>query len=141
MGYFGGTPICRLLTPPAGAPVSSETLVTAAATENGTTATSASNTKAIAGGIAGAVAFVLIVVGAVILRKTCRKLKEKEAAKPDSSAHELQRKDRADALKVGAGTCLGTSAPSRLVSAGHCAQVERLLLRLRPPLFFRPDSM
>ena len=141
MGYFGGTPICRLLTPPAGAPVISEKLVTAAATENGTTATSSSNTKAIAGGIAGAVAFVLLVVGAVILRKTCRKLKEKDAAKPDASAHELQRKDRANALKLGAGTCLGTSAPSRLVSAGHCAQVERLLLRLRPPLCFRPDSM
>jgi hypothetical protein len=141
MGYFGGTPICRLLTPPAGAPVISEKLVTAAATENGTTATSSSNTKAIAGGIAGAVAFVLLVGGAVILRKTCRKLKEKDAAKPDASAHELQRKDRADALKLGAGTCLGMSAPSRLVSAGHCAQVERQLLRLRPPLFFRPDSM
>ncbi len=141
MGYFGGTPICRLLTPPAGAPVISETLVTAAATENGTTATSSSNTKAIAGGIAGAVALVLLVVGAVILRKTCRKMKEKDAEKPDASAHELQRKDRADALKLGAGTCLGTSALSRLVSAGHCAQVERLRLRLRPPLFFRPDSM
>jgi hypothetical protein len=86
-------------------------LVTAAATENGTTATTSSNTKAIAGGIAGAVAFVLVVVGAVILRKTCRKLKEKDAAKPDASAHELQRKDRVDALKLGAGTCLGTNAP------------------------------
>jgi hypothetical protein len=115
-------------------------LVTAAATENGTTVTSSINAKAIAGGIGGAIAFVLLVVGAVILHKTCRKLKEKDAAKPDSSAHELQRKDRADALKLGAGTCLGTSAPSRLVSAGHCAQVGRQLLRLGPPLCFRPDS-
>ncbi len=140
-GVLRGTPICRLLTLPAAAPVISETLVTAVATETGTTVASSSNTKAIAGGIGGAVAFVLLVVGAVILRKACRKLKQKDAAKPDASTHELQRKDRADALKLGAGTCLGTSAPSRLVSAGHCAQVERLLLRLRPPLFFRPDSM
>jgi hypothetical protein len=113
----------------------------AAPAETGTTVASSSNTKAIAGGIAGAVAFVLLVVGAVILRKACRKLKEKDAAKPDASAQELQRKDRADALKLGAGTSLGTSAPSRLVSAGHCAQVGRQLLRLRPPLFFRPGSM
>ena len=142
MGYFGGTPICRLLTPPAGAPVISEKLVTAAATENGTTATSSSNTKAIAGGIAGAVALVLLVVGAVILRKTCRKLKEKDAAKPDASAHELQRKDRADALKLGAGASLGTNAPpSQRVAAAPCVQVGRSLLRPRPPLRFRPGSM
>jgi hypothetical protein len=85
-------------------------LVTAAPTETGTVASS-SNTKAIAGGIGGAVAFVVVVVGAVILHKTCRTLKEKDAAKPDASAHELQRKDRVDALKLGAGTCLGTNAP------------------------------
>jgi hypothetical protein len=77
--------------------------VTAASTETGTTVASTSNTKAIAGGIGGAVAFVLVVVGAVILRKTCRKLKQKDAAKPDASAHELQRKDRPDSLKLGAG--------------------------------------
>ncbi len=136
------TPICRLLTLPAGAPVGSGTLVTAAPTETGTTVASSSNTKAIAGGIGGAVAFVVVVVGAVILHKTCRTLKEKGAAKPDAIAHELQRKDRADALKLGAGASLGTIAPpSRLVSAGRCVQVGREQLRLRPPLCFRPDSM
>ena len=67
------------------------------------TIASAVNVKAIAGGIGGAVAAVLLVAGAVILRKTCRALKEKDAAKPGASAHELQRKDRADAIKLTAG--------------------------------------
>ena len=80
--------------------------MTAAATETGTTVASSSNTKAIAGGIAGAVAFVLLGVGAFILRKTCRKLKEKDAAKPDASAHELQRKDRPESIKLAAGASL-----------------------------------
>jgi hypothetical protein len=119
-----------------------DTLVTAAATENGTTVASSGNTKAIAGGIGGAVAVVLLVVGAVILRKTCRKLKQKDAAKPDASAHELQRKDRPDSLKLGAGASLGRIAPpSRLVTAGHCVQVGRSLLRPHPLLRFRPGSM
>jgi hypothetical protein len=114
-GYSRGTLICRPLTPPTGAPVSSEMLVTAAATEAGTTVASSSNAKAIAGAIGGAVAFVLVVVGAVILRKTCRKLKQKDASKPNASAHELQRKDRPDSLKLGAGASHGTNAPpSRL---------------------------
>ena len=119
--YSRGTLICRPLTPPT-APVSSETLATAAATENGTTVASSSNAKAIAGGIGGAVAFVLLIVGAVILRKTCRTLKEKDAAKPDASAHELQRKDRPDSLKLAAGASLGTNPPpSWLVTAGPLA--------------------
>jgi hypothetical protein len=114
----------------------------AAATETGTTVASSSNTKAIAGGIGGAVAFVLLVVGAVILRKTCRKLKEKDTAKPDASAHELQRKDRPDSLKLGAGASLGTNASqSQLVAAaGRWVQVGRSLLWSGPPLFFRSDS-
>ena len=116
--------------------------MTAAATENGTTVTSSSNTKAIVGGIVGAVAFVLLVVGAVILRKTCRKLKEKDAAKADASTHELQQKDRADALKLGAGASLGPNPPpSQLVTAGHCVQVGRQLLWPGPPLYFRPGWM
>jgi hypothetical protein len=110
-GVLRDTPICRPLTPPTGTPVGLGTLVTAAATETGTTVASSGNTKAIAGGIGGAVAFVLVVVGAVILRKTCRTLKEKDAAKPAASAHELQRKDRPDSLKLGAGASLGTNAP------------------------------
>jgi hypothetical protein len=111
-----------------------------AATE--TTVTSSINAKAIAGGIGGAVALVLVVVGAVILRKTCRTLKEKDAAKPDASAHELQRTHRPDVLKLGAGASLGTNAPpSRLVPAGRCVQAGRELLRLRPPLCVRPASM
>jgi hypothetical protein len=162
-----------------------ETLMRAAATETGTTVASSSNTKAIAGGIGGAVAFVLLVVGAVILRKTCRKLKQKDAAKPDAStlqwklkdradalklgagaslgrheptavtacsccplrsggtsAHELQRKDRPDALKLGAGANLGRNPPlSQRVAAAPCVQVGRSLLRPRPLLRFRPDSM
>jgi hypothetical protein len=69
------------------------------------------NAKAIAGGIGGSVAALLLVVGAVILRKTCRKLKGKDSAKPDASAHDLQRKDRVDALKLGAGASLDTNAP------------------------------
>ncbi len=106
------------------------------------TVKSSSDAKAIAGGIGGAVAAVLLVVGAVILRKTCRKLKAKDAAKPDASTHELQRKDRAEALKLGAGASLATNAPwLRLVTAGRWLQVGRWLLRLRPPLCFRPDSM
>jgi hypothetical protein len=116
--------------------------MTAAATETGTTVASSSNTKAIAGGIGGAVAFVLVVVGAVILRNTCRTLKEKDAAKPDASAHELQQKDRPDSLKIAAGASLSTNAPpSRLVAAAPYVQVGRSLLRPRPPLRFRPDSM
>ncbi len=115
-GTLGGLKVAnlQLLTTAAvtGAPeVIYETSVKAAATENGTTVTNSSNTKAIAGGIGGFVAFVLLVVGAVILRKTCRTLKEKDAAKPDASAHELQQKDRADALKLGAGASLGTNRP------------------------------
>jgi hypothetical protein len=142
-GYSGGTSICRPLTPPTGAPVGSGTLATAAAAETGTTVASSSNTKAIAGGIGGAVAFVLVVVGAVILRKTCRKLKQKDAAKPDASAHELQRKDRPDSLKLGAGASLSTNAPpSRLVAAaGRWVQVGRSLLWPGPPLRCRPGSM
>jgi hypothetical protein len=106
------------------------------------TVTSSGDAKAIAGGIGGAVAAVLLVVGAVILRKTCRKLKAKDAAKPDASTHELQRKDRAEALKLGAGASLATNAPwLRLVTAGRSLQVGRWLLRLRPPLCFQPDSM
>jgi hypothetical protein len=117
-------------------------MVTAAPTDSGTTAASSSNTKAIAGGIGGAIAFVLVVVGAVMLRKTCRTLKEKDGAKPDASAHELQRKDRPDSLKLGAGASLGRIAPpSRLVAAAPCVQVGRSLLRPRPLLRFRPDSM
>ena len=106
------------------------------------TVTSSGDAKAIAGGIGGAVAAVLLVVGAVILRKTCRKLKAKDAAKPDASTHELQRKDRAEALKLGAGASLATNAPwLRLITAGRWLQVGRWLLRLRPPLCFQPDSM
>ncbi len=141
-GTFEDAPICRPLTPPTDAPVGFGTLVMAAPTETGTTVASSSNTKAIAGGIGGAVAFVLVVVGAVILRKTCRKLKQKDAAKPDASAHELQRKDRPDALKLGAGASRGTNAPpSQRVAAAPCVQVGRSLLRPRPLLRFRPGSM
>ena len=105
------------------------TLGTAAPTETGTTVASSSNTKAFDGGIGDAVAFVLVVVGAVILRKTCRTLKEKDAAKPDASAHELQRKDRPESLKLAAGASLSANAPpSRLVRAGRCVQVGRSLL-------------
>ncbi len=116
-GTLGGLKVVNLVAsqqmlltaaPVTGAPVVVlETLAKAAATENGTTVASSSSAKAIAGGIGGAVAFVLLVAGAVILRKTCRTLKEKDAAKPDASAHELQRKDRADALKLVAGVSLG----------------------------------
>ena len=106
------------------------------------TVTSSGDAKAIAGGIGGAVAAVLLVVGAVILRKTCRTLKAKDASKPDASTHELQRKDRAEALKLGAGASLATNAPwFRLITAGRWLQVGRWLLRLRPPLCFQPDSM
>ena len=97
MPHGSGPTLTR--TPPTG----SETLVTAA---TGTTVTSSINAKAIAGGIGGAVASVLVVVGAVILRKTCRTLKKKDAAKPDASAHELQRKDRPESLKLAAGASL-----------------------------------
>ncbi len=84
----------------------------------------------------------LVVVGAVILRKTCRQLKEKDAAKPDASAPELQQKDRPDSLKIVAGASLGTNAPlSWLVSAAPYVQVGRSLLRLDPPLRFRRGSM
>ena len=115
----------------------------AAPTETGTTVASSGNTKAIAGGIGGAVAVVLLVVGAVILRKTCRKLKQKDAAKPDASAHELQRKDRPESLKLAAGASLARTHPPqpRLVTAGRYFQVGRELLRLGPPLRFWPDSM
>ena len=81
-------------------------LAKAAVAESGTAVTSPINAKAIAGGIGGAVAVVLLVVGAVLLRKTCRKLKEKDAAKPDASAHELQRKDRPESIKLAAGASL-----------------------------------
>jgi hypothetical protein len=152
LGTLGGLKVVNLVAsqqmlvttaPATGAPVVTlETLVTAAATENGTTVTSPINAKAIAGGIGGGVAFVLVMVGAVILRKTCLTLKSKDAAKPDASAHELQRKDRADALKLAAGASLGTNAPLlRLITVGRCVQVGRWLLRLGPPLCFRPDSM
>jgi hypothetical protein len=142
LGTLGGLKVVNL-TPFTGAPgVILETLAKAAAAENGTAVTSPINAKAIAGGIGGAVAVVLLVVGAVILRKTCRKLKEKDAAKPDASAHELQRKDRPESLKLAAGASLGMNAPqSRLVTAGRYVQVGRERLRLRPPLRFRPDSM
>ncbi len=97
---------------------------------------------AIAGGIGGAIAFVLVVVGAVILRKTCRQLQQKDAAKPDASAHELQQKDRPDSLKIAAGASLGTNAPlSWRESAAPYVQVGRSLLRLGLPLRCRPGSM
>ncbi len=134
-------PIIAVVEPTA--PPSTASPTKPSATENVTTVTSSSNAKAIAGGIGGAVAFVLlVVVGAVILRKTCRALKKKDAEKPDASAHEMQRKDRLDAIKLGAGASLGTNAPpSRLVAAAPCTQVGRSRLRSRPLLGFRPDSM
>ncbi len=58
--------------------------MTAAAVEIETSVASSSNTKAFDGGIGGAIAFVLVVVGAVMLRKTCRTLKKKDVAKTDA---------------------------------------------------------
>ncbi len=58
--------------------------MTAAAVETETSVTSSSNTKAFDGSIGDAVAFVLVVVGAVMLRKTCRKPKSKDVAKIDA---------------------------------------------------------
>jgi hypothetical protein len=60
------------------------TSVTAAAVETETSVTSSSNTEAFDGGIGDAVAFVLVVVGAVMLRKTCRTLKKKDVARTDA---------------------------------------------------------
>ena len=152
LGTLGGLKVVNLVAsqqmllttaPVTGSPVVSfETSAKPSSTENGTTVTSPISAKAIAGGIGGAIAFLLVVVGAVILRKTCRTLKEKDSAKPDASAHELQRKDRPESLKLAAGASLSANAPpSRLVRAGRCVQVGRELLRLRPPLCFRPGSM
>jgi hypothetical protein len=84
---------------------SQQMLLTAAASNErkNETQPGESSAKAIAGGIGGAVACLLLIVGAVIIRKTWRKLAEKDAAKPDASAHELQRKDRPDSIKLAAG--------------------------------------
>jgi hypothetical protein len=124
-------------SPSTASPTASSQQMLLATAPGNETVKSSSNTKAIAGGIGGAVAAVLLVFGAVILRKTCRKLKAKDAAKPDASTHELQRKDRAEALKLGAGASLATNAPwLRLITAGRWLQVGRWLLRLRPPLCF-----
>jgi hypothetical protein len=100
-GYSRRTLISRWLTPPTGAPVDLGTLAKVAATETGTAVASSSNIKLIAGCIGGAVAFVLLVVGAVVLFKTCRTLKAKDAtAKPDANKLQ-QHRDDVDVVMLG----------------------------------------
>jgi hypothetical protein len=77
---------------------------------------SSTNVKAIAGGVGGAAACLLL-FGAVIIRKTYRTLAEKDAAKRGATAHELQLKDRRDGIKLAAGAGIAVSGVNEIVDA------------------------